>query len=49
MNHSCNPNVSILDLQEAKLSFPSGHSSYSTYAFMFLFVSPRVSPDVLRR
>ncbi|CAM4762196.1 unnamed protein product [Rotaria magnacalcarata] len=37
-NHNCNPAASEHDLQEAKLSFPSGHSSYSTYAFIFLFV-----------
>ncbi|CAF3466850.1 unnamed protein product [Rotaria socialis] len=37
-NHRCNPAASEHDLQEAKLSFPSGHSSYSTYAFIFLFV-----------
>lgn len=39
LEHNCNPSVSEHDLQEARLSFPSGHSSYSTYAFMFLFVS----------
>ncbi|CAF3707388.1 unnamed protein product [Rotaria sp. Silwood1] len=38
MDHYCNSSVSDKDLQEAKLSFPSGHSSYSTYAFIFLFV-----------
>ncbi|CAF1328146.1 unnamed protein product [Adineta ricciae] len=37
-NHYCNSSASELELQEAKLSFPSGHSSYSTYAFVFLFV-----------
>jgi len=38
MNHNCNSTASDVALQEAKLSFPSGHSSYSTYAFTFLFV-----------
>ncbi len=38
-NHNCNSTASATALQEAKLSFPSGHSSYSTYAFVFLFVS----------
>jgi hypothetical protein len=38
-NHNCNPTVTASALQEARLSFPSGHSSYSTYAFVFLFVS----------
>ncbi|UJR31856.1 hypothetical protein I4U23_019331 [Adineta vaga] len=38
INHNCNSSASEIDLQEAKLSFPSGHSSYSTYAFIFLFV-----------
>ncbi len=39
IDHNCNTTASAIDLQEAKLSFPSGHSSYSTYAFMFLFVN----------
>ncbi len=39
LNHNCNPSVSERDLQEARLSFPSGHSSFSTYAFIFLFVN----------
>ena len=38
-NHNCNSSATELELQEAKLSFPSGHSSYSTYAFVFLFVN----------
>ncbi|CAF3306139.1 unnamed protein product [Rotaria sp. Silwood2] len=38
MDHNCNTSAADHDLQEAKLSFPSGHSSYSTYAFTFLFV-----------
>jgi membrane-associated phospholipid phosphatase len=38
-NHNCNATVTASALQEARLSFPSGHSSYSTYAFVFLFVS----------
>ncbi|CAF1052227.1 unnamed protein product [Rotaria sordida] len=38
MDHNCNTSVSEHDLREARLSFPSGHSSYSTYAFIFLFV-----------
>jgi len=37
-DHYCNATVTDTELQEAKLSFPSGHSSYSTYAFVFLFV-----------
>ncbi|CAF4095797.1 unnamed protein product [Rotaria sp. Silwood2] len=37
-NHYCNSTASSRDLQEARLSFPSGHASYSTYAFVFLFV-----------
>jgi len=39
INHNCNSSASDLELQEARLSFPSGHSSYSTYAFIFLFVN----------
>jgi len=39
INHNCNSSASEIDQQEAKLSFPSGHSSYSTYAFIFLFVN----------
>ncbi|UJR14854.1 hypothetical protein I4U23_001839 [Adineta vaga] len=38
LDHHCNTTASESELQEAKLSFPSGHSSYSTYAFVFLFV-----------
>jgi len=38
LDHNCNSSAAERDLQEAKLSFPSGHSSYSTYAFIFLFV-----------
>lgn len=38
IDHNCNSSAEEVDLQEAKLSFPSGHSSYSTYAFIFLFV-----------
>jgi hypothetical protein len=38
INHDCNSTASAADLTEAKLSFPSGHSSYSTYAFVFLVV-----------
>ncbi|CAF3684099.1 unnamed protein product [Rotaria sp. Silwood1] len=37
-NHYCNSTAPTKDLQEARLSFPSGHASYSTYAFIFLFV-----------
>ncbi len=39
INHNCDSSASEIQLQEAKLSFPSGHSSYSTYAFVFLFVN----------
>jgi phosphatidate phosphatase len=39
LNHNCNSSASDRDLQEARLSFPSGHSSFSTYAFFFLFVN----------
>ncbi|CAF1099494.1 unnamed protein product [Adineta ricciae] len=38
IDHHCNTTASATQLQEAKLSFPSGHSSYSTFAFVFLFV-----------
>ncbi|CAF3290214.1 unnamed protein product [Rotaria socialis] len=37
-NHNCNATVLEKDLREARLSFPSGHASYSTFAFVFLFV-----------
>ncbi|CAF3897689.1 unnamed protein product [Rotaria sordida] len=37
-NHRCDSTAPARDIQEAKLSFPSGHASYSTYAFVFLFV-----------
>ncbi|CAF1425527.1 unnamed protein product [Adineta steineri] len=37
-DHNCNSTATATQLQEARLSFPSGHSSYSTYAFVFLFV-----------
>lgn len=38
MEHNCNTTATYVELREAQLSFPSGHSSYSTYAFVFLFV-----------
>lgn len=37
-DHHCNTTATDVELREAKLSFPSGHSSYATYAFIFLFV-----------
>lgn len=37
-DHQCNSTGTQSELREAKLSFPSGHSSYATYAFVFLFV-----------
>lgn len=38
-DHQCNSTGTQSELREAKLSFPSGHSSYATYAFVFLFVN----------
>ncbi|CAF0767411.1 unnamed protein product [Adineta steineri] len=38
LDHNCNSTFTPIELREAKLSFPSGHSSYSTFAFIFLFV-----------
>ncbi|CAF0823964.1 unnamed protein product [Didymodactylos carnosus] len=48
-DHQCNPNVSLSILQEARLSFPSGHSSFATFSFIFLFVyfeARLVCPDI---
>ena len=39
INHRCSSSATETELKEARLSFPSGHSSYSTFAFVFLFVS----------
>lgn len=47
--HNCTSTATESQLQEARLSFPSGHSSFSTYAFVFLFVSSLIFIEPVKR